>query len=383
MVTPRPLRVLFSARDAGAAKHIREFASAAMADERFDATAVAVPPALHLMHEVGLPATAGYAGTVGRADDEGALSLMRTAEALLDQVRPDAVVVGVSGPELGLDEALTACAGSAVCYAMQDYPGWVVEGFGSPAPTYFVVDEVAAELTRRRYDVRTVVVGSAPHAAWGTVDTAELRSRGRSALSAGGPILGFYGQPAWFLPGYERTLERFAAASAATVPQATLLYRPHPKETEAQRLHCLSLLGAAGMRVTIDPIPELNASLCAVDMVCTCYSSCARDLMYLQRLSSAPLGAAVFLMVEPDLRRHHVGDTGVECPDYAEQGMALMAGRPDEVETVLAAALQPAIRDRLWRTVRTKLPDPSGATAAVLETMWRDLENGRQEARTA
>src|SRR5205814_87240 len=111
---------------------------------------------------------------------------------------PDAIMVGLSGPDKGQDEALVAQAGTLPTYAVQDFWGDVNPGFGVLPGTYFVLDEVAAQLTRRRVSTsRIVVTGSARHAAMARYDPASLRERFRSPIRPAptDSIAVFFGQP--------------------------------------------------------------------------------------------------------------------------------------------------------------------------------------------
>ena len=358
----------------GAAAHICEIAKEAAGRDRIETALLASPPGLQIFREAGLPVQRFRGEPVESASDPGANRVLAEARAWLEKIRPDAIVVGTSGPELGVDEALVACARTPHTYAFQDYSGWIVRGFGQPANTYFVLDRSAAKLTARRHPGAVVVAGSAKHATYGRLDPDKLRESARKQLGGTGPVLGFYGQPAWFLSGYPRMLERLASAIAAVRPDATVFYRPHPKESAEQRRRGLRRFQEAGLGARHDPWAEVERSLCAVDVVATGFSSCGADQIYLQRRAKRPLGAVVYLMFEPDLRRHHHLDTNVEVPDAAGQGLALIAESGNEVEDCLRRALDPATRESLWRRARTRLPDPAGAADTVLRTVLADVE---------
>ncbi len=374
MQAEESVKILFSARDPGAAAHIREIATQAVQRDDLEAVVLAAPPGLEILRDAGLAVRQFRAGPVKDAADPGARELLGEARARLEELRPDAIVVGTSGPERGVDEALIACAQTPHTYAIQDYPGWVVSGFGHAANTYFVLDEAAARLTALRHTGRVVVAGSAKHATYGRIDPDELRSTARNALDASGPVIGFYGQPAWFLAGYEGTLERFASAVAAVCADAAVHYRPHPKETEAQRTRALCVFREAGLAAQHDPWAEAETSLCAVDVAASCFSSCGTDQIHLQRRATRPLGTVLYLMFAPDLRRHHRRDTRVELPLPASEGLALIAEDPGAIEDALGRALDPATRRALWRKAKAVLPDPGCAPDVVLGTIFADVE---------
>ena len=184
------MKILFSARDVGAAAHIGEIAKEAAGRDRIETALLASPPGLQIFREAGLRAHAFHAKPVESASDPGANRVLAEARAWLEKIRPDAIVVGTSGPDMGVDEALVTCARTPHTYAFQDYSGWIVRGFGQPANTYFVLDQSAAKLTAQRHPGAVVVAGSPKHATYGRLDPDKLRESARKQLGGTAPVLG-------------------------------------------------------------------------------------------------------------------------------------------------------------------------------------------------
>ena len=115
-------------------------ASAIFAGHGFDVRPLDLPPA-------------------ASAESTAAQRLRSAAAALIQSVRPDAILTGLSGPDLGIDEALLAEAPNSRTYSVQDYQGWVVPGFGRPARTYIVTDRVSADIALARGVSRVIVSG--------------------------------------------------------------------------------------------------------------------------------------------------------------------------------------------------------------------------------
>ncbi len=377
MQAEESVKILFSARDPGAAAHIREIATQAVQRDDLEAVVLAAPPGLEILRDAGLAVREFRAGPVKGAADPGARELLGEARARLEELRPDAIVVGTSGPERGVDEALIACAQTPHTYAIQDYPGWVVSGFGRAANTYFVLDEAMANLTEGRHGVRAMVAGSPKHAAYRTIDPLRLRAEGRNRARDNSPVIGFFGQPIWFLDGYARTLEKLADAAAGSVPGAVLFYRPHPKETSEARAMALDLIRRPELETFLDVEPRVEASLSVADMVCTCYSSCGMDHMFLQRKARHPLGTVTYMMFESDLSEHHRRETDLDLPPLAGEDLALIVRQEAELSSVLDAALSPSIQHRVWTTARTHLPDPDNSPRTILDAVRSDISKGR------
>ncbi len=368
------MRLLISARDTGAAAHIAEIAPALRTAGSVEVVLVADEPALSLLKRCGLSPLPFTAHAIADKDSPGTDALRNAARQLIAAHRPDALLVGLSGPGIGLDEALVAEADGLPCYAVQDYPGWVVDGFGVKPDTYFVTDKLAADMTLKRLDGgKTVVIGSAKHAAYARLDPLALRQAGRARLGSNGPHIGFYGQPAWFLPGYVRAVTSFARA-VADMRGADLFYRPHPKETADERARMAAILAAAGLKPRFDPNDAVEQSICAADLVVTCFSSCGADHIHLQKRSPEPLGTVLYLFTEPDIQAHHARHAGSDVPPFALLELAALTTAPDKLAADLRHALDPATSSAYWRQTRQVLPDPVAAPDVILATIRQDLK---------
>ena len=292
------------------------------------------------------------------------------AREYLREIQPDAVITGQSAPDLGVDEALLAESTTPWTFTVQDVDGLVIPGFGALAPYFFVSKPSAAALTRKRADVQTVVVGSLRHASYGELNPRQLREEGRRLVPGGGDLVGFYGQPAWHLPGYRRTLERFAESLSTLPSPFTLLYRPHPKESDDDRARTHSILSDCGVPVLADPSPSVEMSLCAVDLVVVCYSSCGIDQVHLQRRSDRPLNVSMFLMFDENIRSNYLIECGVEAPPEIAQGLTRglvqNLSSPRELTDALIQALVPAVRQTMWQSVHESVELASDAPAKVI-----------------
>lgn len=369
-----PIRLLLSARDPGAAAHISEVAAAASTDPQFEVIVIAASPALERLRQAGFTVREFNGAPVAEASDPHTEQLLVEAKKWHEDIQPDALIVGTSGPGLGVDEALIAMAVTPHHYMIQDYPGYIVPGFGRFANCYFVIDDAAAALTVGRCPARLVVAGLPKYAAYHRLDPVALRSIGRSRLAWDGLIVTFYGQPLWSLPGYAATIQHLAKAIASIPSSVLTVYRPHPKETTEQRAYAASLFQReGGLDPTFDPAPDIESSLCSADIVCTCFSTCGEDQIHLQRVAARPLGVVIYLLVEDDLRQQHLSDSASDAPPRTAEGMALLATRCKDIEPLLSEAADPVVRERLWRVAQEELPSPELAVRAILDTVKQDF----------
>lgn len=353
----RAVRVLVSARDPGGAAQIRAVCPALRADARLDVRVAASGPAFDLLEAAGERplrfAPTGGAAHVPAGGDP--VPLLAAAGDLIRDADPDVLLVGISSLGVGLDEALLARAAGRPTFALQDYPGDANAVGRAYAGTYFVRDEAAARLTRERFGVATVAVGSLRHAAYAGLDVARLRSqtRVRIGAAAGRPVLGFFGQPAE-IPGHEAAFIHLADALARRPVKPLVLLREHPKFPDHRERHA-ALLRAGGVTVHDAADGDVEPWLAGCDVVATAFSHCSIDYAFLGAWSREPLGSVLFLLTTDEIRRFMRDYTGMARPDGVEAGLGLVAERPEDVEPLLIRALTPDERDRFHGASR-RLP---------------------------
>jgi hypothetical protein len=364
-----PIRLLVSARDTGAAGHLAVVAAQASVREDLELALTAAPPALGAWQALDLPVEPFAAAPVEAADDPGVEALLAEARALVQRLRPDAILVGLSGPGAGLDEALLAVAGNIPTFVLQDYWGDLNTLLGPPRVTPLVMDDEAVVLTRRRHGVEAVAVGAPKYTPYVGLDMAALRESGRRRAGAGGRrmLVGFCGQPLWSYPGYRDTIEALGHVLSGQFPDALLVYRPHPKETRLELAAVASTLAGSAGTAAVTRSGDPEEFLAGCDVVCSAFSSCATDLLYLDRVSPTPLANGVHLLFDRRLAHLFREWTDLDAVPTVTAGLALDVDAEASLAETLAIAASPASCERTWRRARERLADPATATAAILD----------------
>lgn len=350
------MKLLISARDAGAAQHLTPVILAALADPGFSLAVCASGPALRYLQDAGFPVTAVNTAGAG---------LLDSARALLARHRPDAILTGLSGPDAGIDEALLAVSGTTPTFALQDFWGDVNTGFGRPADTYLVLDEAAARITRRRTThSAATVVGSPAHAALGALRLPLLnrRYRDRQQARLGQPLLGLCSQPLWQCAGYRETLRDLLRA----VDAYAIVVRPHPRESAADRRRLRQVMRRhCRVRWHFDKGP-LWSFLAACDATVSVFSNTNHDRAQLNRRSRFKPAIPVYLLEQPGMRRVFRDWTGLETLPLSDVGAALEIRARARIAVLLNDRRPQGIRRRLQEHARRALPDPRGAPTRIL-----------------
>ncbi len=369
MISPPP-KVLISARDPATAHAVCALLQYAQTDYRLRFSVLAQSPALEILQQA--ESAFRLHPFPSPSDTE---QLLAAAGAALEKLKPEIILSGVSGPDSGVDEALLA-AGRKLglpCYALQNFWGDVNDTLGTVAETFFVLDQQAARLTRLRFPVRTVPIGSLKHTNYAAFDISGMRQQQRMKLKLQPeqPLIGIFGQPLGQLPGYLETLRHLARNLSYRPRSDTVLYRPHPKETKTQRDKSLTILQQSGLKVQLDSEAQVERSLCACDVVVSAFSSCGIDALYLNALSPQPLNSVLFLLFNPELRRWYHSYTRLKELPPVTAGMALLCTESNELALTLQNALQPQTRQQCWKKSR-QLSPPQQAAREIIETLMAD-----------
>ena len=120
------LRVLLSARDPAAAQVAHNLCTEVASSSSIEVQLVASPPASNLLRAQGHSVTELQWPT-----DETKRAIERQVTGLLEQLSPQVIVAGASGPDAGIDEYLVKLAGQRPTYVVQDFWGDVNLVLGS------------------------------------------------------------------------------------------------------------------------------------------------------------------------------------------------------------------------------------------------------------
>jgi len=368
------IRLLITARDVAAALHLVQVAKVAAGDPRFDVVIAAQDPAARHFAAAGLAFEQVPAASTRAADDAAAGVVRAGARSLLEHVRPDAVLVGLSTPfDAGLDEAILAEA-EVPSSLLQDFWGEQNLILGRGADQILGIDLQAAERNAERYQVPTVVVGSPRHAAYASLDIPAIRARARAALGVTEPacVIGFFGQALHSLPGYRRTIEQFL--SAADGMDATFLLRPHPREGAGQRGQTEAMFTNSGLAVTLDHSPDVETALAACDVVVSLFSICTFDASYLNRFSPQPVAVPMSLLFDQEIADYC--RTHGNYIDFSHHTLGLVTPvyEARELPAALREAATAEARREAWARAHQHLPDPARSPARVLDAIAAQLE---------
>jgi hypothetical protein len=372
------IRLLMSARDPAGALVVKEVAEKALKSPHFEIYLIASEPAFSIFKNANLPVHLFEENENSTSEILRTNYLLKKAEDIVSKVNPHSILVGHSGPDAGIDEALIACSGGRNTYVIQDYWGAVNLTLGKSASTYFVIDEDAAKYTKESTSSETVIVGSVKHVLYEELDIFSLRKNTRNAIGIDSDkkMICFFGQPLEERAGYEATVSGFASSVNRLYPHDVLAYRPHPKESQEQRETVTKILSKSRARFFVDDSLLVESTLAACDIAVSCCSLVGYDLLMLNRFSKTPIGVPVYLMFEPRVASMPFSDTACDFVDvpFNKKGIALLVRNVEDLDKVMLSAGSKETHEEIWTKAGKYIPNPSGAEETILTKISSDLD---------
>ena len=127
----KSVKLLASANDTGAAKQLIQVLSLARSTYNIPISVVASHETAEIFEGSDFDLFLWDIPRTQRSDLRTSRENLDEAKRLIKLLKPDIILVGLSGPDSGVDEALIACASGTPTYDIQDFWSDVNSGFGS------------------------------------------------------------------------------------------------------------------------------------------------------------------------------------------------------------------------------------------------------------
>lgn len=366
-------RILVSASDAAAAD-VMIVVAGALRNAQLEHRIVAGEPAYTRMRSAGVDAHFFPHPRAGKSQMTSHRTLISAANEIIEDYRPDAILVGLSGPDVGIDEALVAASqGKVPSYAVQDFWGDVNESLSARPRVYFVVDEFASEITRRRTQAGVEVVGSVRYAGYDGLDVVGIRRAARAGLGVDDDVVvvGLFTQPLWHVDGYARQFEMLIESLRSLSRRCVLGIRRHPRDS-AESVELLERHASRNRVPTVDMSAlTIEAALSACDAVVSAFSSVATDVCYLQRAADGPLGVPLLLLLEPGVQSLFERQCGFDTHPLVQSGLAMEVRDAGDLPPIWSRVTDPETRRQIWLRCGA-LPDSQCSADRIIKRLCND-----------
>ena len=372
------MKLLVSARDPSAALSILEIIKQGKYFQQITFTVYAMEPALKIFQDFNIQVNKVNCKPTSSSNSENSIQLKMQAKSILEKNTPDALLVGLSGPDAGIDEALLleAKKNRLPTYAIQDFWGDVNLTFGQPADTYFVIDNSAREMTKNRVNSQAIVVGSLKHSNFAAINVKKLRSKflEESSYKASRHIITFCGQPLWHLDSYQETIDKLAEVVSDMTKDAVLIYSPHPKETRNEASSALNILKNHHGNSILNKSFSNELLFARSDLVCSCCSLACFDQIMTNRLSPSPLGIAAFLFLNEKILNWYRSFTKHDDPMPGMESVSDIVFKLESLRSIIKYSTCSEYKTKRWEQIMENVPTPQDASKLVVRYIMSDLQ---------
>lgn len=365
------MKLLVTARDAGAAFNIIEIVKQGYLDKDIQLSIYTQKPAIHYFNDAGIEVRAVDLPVAKSLHGQEAENLIQLSKRILDEVNPDVILAGLSTPiDAGLDEAIIySSKGEIPSFVMQDFWGEVNQLFGVQADYYLALDDDAVRLTKKLHQANAIAIGSPRHAIYQDIDILARRSLLRKELAIeDGQTIGFFGQALHHIPGYHITIKHWAETIQKVGKNCSILYRKHPRESVSQAQETIDLLNSMNLNFRILSHEKVVDSLLSCDIVCSLFSNCSYDASYLNYFCSQPCVVPMVLFFDPGIIQYFTNTIKTNELPYLKKGLAIGVDRADMLPEKMAYALSERAKINVWNACKN-LKNPSIAAVQAINVM--------------
>lgn len=337
----KPLNVLFVARDMGSAGQIAALVEVASRYGVLSHVIVEGQAVSHIsMRGLAHSTAVEWLGIHPNANT--LLDAIDVAAKKFGQLRIAAVVCGRSSTENIGAEYITLRAAKQFgipSIVIQDFWGDVWAEDCHP-DHYFVIDDLAAQLTLLRTNSAVHVIGSPKHAQYADIDFASLRNKGRRSIGThpDTQVIGFFGQDLLHLAGYCQVL-RDIGTIVSQNHGLILFYKPHPRETQISSAQTLALFRSVGVNPLLVENDSVETLLASADVVLSCFSTVALDAAYMMCNRESPAVSIVCADYPGDVSDYWQPATGLSAFPLVSEGIALPANDLHSLEAAINKGL--------------------------------------------
>lgn len=377
-------RVLFTARDVGAAQQIKPIALF-FKRKGYRVSVVADGPAYGILKDdvlgtVNFSGRYGAMGLVANRRDDCTGALLKSAGLMLKMVKPDIVFCGLSTIGMGIDEATLwwAAGRRKAIPSCQFLDTWgTFNHFEDGYPDiYLAMDRYAEYLAFKGAMAPIRVVGSPKHYIYADKPIEKWRRVVRAAMNIGknDKLIGYFGQ-CHEVPGHRHNFTVLIDAlkhSIKTGPaKLKLLFRPHPAYS-SQSTPYIKYLRREGINYLVSPEGlSIEMILAACDIAVTSYSTIALDHAHLSCHSPIPIGATLYLLCGEDLKKHLMKNFGYWKLPPLKAGIGYCAEKDEEVFDLVKRILYDKELERAYRSAAKSLhtEDPFGKIENIVSSL--------------
>jgi len=363
------LTLLISARDPSAARNqiaLYEYIQQQQQQKNIIIIVVASEPAASIFKSKQIYLNEQVDIIIEKEESKSAYLLLKEAQKIIEKYQPDAIITGLSGPKIGIDEALVKISkGLIPSYLLQDFWGECNTYFEVYADTFFVIDAIAEKESKRKFNVHSIVSGMPKYDAYQLLCSQDRKEQSTQRVT-------FFGQPLWEYNGYKETLESFLI-SIKKIDKVELYYRPHPSEEKNSYKNILELSKSTEVTIKLDREISPEVSMIKSYAVFSLFSLTCYDYVCLNSLREDPLGMACYLQFNHEILAEFQNELKSSFFTKVFPDFGLIINREEDLEKMWSKLLDDNYIQKYHQNQKKYSTLNQNSSATILHTILRDI----------
>ena len=337
-------KLLITSRDPASANDIKELLKNLLKDKKNLVKVLAQSPALQILKKEFIQNKFENNQLVEFKENEDNYSFI---EEIFDNFQPDILLTGISGPDsYGVDELALNISSNykkIKTFSIQSYWGDLNKSCGVLADTIFVLDNFAKEITLQRdSSLNVVVTGSLRSNFYNNIDVNKERNlfKCNYPLIKNKVVIGLFGQPLFDYYWYRETIEIFVKCLKSLNYDIYLVYKPHPKESEAS-IKWVSKIISNNIKGSVNKEIDTYSLLVGCDLAVSLFSTVGFDLQNILFRSRSPFSIPMYLFFHKDCREWFKKYSRLNKIPLSENNMSILVDDKNQLKNSLQDGLFP------------------------------------------
>lgn len=295
------IRLIVTARDPSTANDILQILPFFINKKMFNIRIFAQEPAYHILINSEINFNSTFLKIFKCCNTELIQKLKKYLIVQFNKFRPHLLLTGISSPDFGIDEiALDICSkiSNVKTFSIQSYWGDLNQSYGAIADTLFVLDDFARKVTKKRSKTSKIIItGPLKTKLYDNFDIINTRNRFRTQYIKDDNkfVVALFGQPLHEYKWYRDTFIKFFAEIDSRFSNISIIFKPHPKETDDSINWMKYKLSNLNVENFIMKDIDSLTLLSGCDVAVSLFSTIGYDLQNLLLRSATPFSIPVYL----------------------------------------------------------------------------------------
>ena len=291
-------------------------------------------------------------------------------------LKPDIILTGISGPDFGIDEICIQISKELNffnTFSLQSYWGDINPNFKEKANNYFVIDEYAAEITKKRSpEANIYITGNQQYKKWISHNWKKSREtfRNKYKIDENKRIISFFSQPLFKYKFYWETIFKFLDIISKEYKDYLLIIKAHPKDVDSFQNKLSESCKSLEINYLFLKDENILEVISASDITVSLYSTVCYTAQIMLSQASYPFTIPVYLFFNRDLKDYYKKTCFLDNIPLSDNKKSILINSVQTIKESLVMSLDINFRLEVLRSIKKRFilnkKDPAKEIVKIL-----------------